>query len=106
MAKYMWQVSYTTEGVKGVEKEGGSSRAATIKSLVESRGGKLDGFYFAFGEDDVIVIADLPSNVEAAATSMAVAGSGAARIKTTVLISPEEIDAATKLKLGYRAPGS
>jgi uncharacterized protein with GYD domain len=106
VAKYMWQVSYTVDGIKGLRKEGGSSRVATIKKLVESRGGKVESFYFAFGDADVYVIADLPSNVEASAASLAIGASGAASIKTVVLLSPEDVDAATKVDVGYRAPGA
>lgn len=105
MAKYLWQVSYTTEGLKGLVKEGGSSRVAAIKKLAESRGGKVEAFYFAFGDDDVYLIADLPSNVEASAISLAVGASGAASIKTVVLLTAEEVDSATKIDVGYRPPG-
>lgn len=106
MAKYLWQVSYTTDGIKGVVKEGGSSRAKAIGKLVESHGGKLEAFYFAFGDADCYLIAELPGNLEASAISLAVAASGAARIKTVVLLSPKEVDAASKVKVGYRAPGA
>jgi uncharacterized protein with GYD domain len=106
MAKYLWQVSYTHEGLKGLVKEGGSSRAKSIGKLAESHGGKIEGFYYAFGDDDLYVIADLPGNLEASAISLAIGASGAARVKTTVLLSPKEIDAATKVKVAYRAPGA
>ena len=106
MAKYLWQVSYTIEGLKGLMKEGGSSRAAAIKRLVEDRGGKLEAFYFAFGDDDVYLIADLPNNIEASAISLTVGASGAAQVKTVVLLSPEDVDAATKVDVGYRPPGA
>ena len=106
MAKYLWQVSYTVDGIKGLRKEGGSSRVATIKKLVDNHGGKLESFNFAFGDSDVYVIADLPGNVEASAVSLAIGASGAASIKTIVLLSPEEVDAATKVDVGYRAPGA
>ena len=106
MAKYLYEVSYTTDGIKGVLREGGSSRVATIKKAVEDRGGSLEAFYFAFGDDDVYVIVDLPGHVEASALSLAVAASGAAKIKTVVLLSAADIDAATKIDVGYRAPGA
>ena len=106
MAKYLWQVSYTQAGLKGLLKEGGSSRAAAIKQLVKSQGGKLEAFYYAFGDDDVYLIAELADNVEASAVSLAVGASGAARIKTVVLLSPDDVDAAIKVKVGYRAPGA
>jgi Uncharacterized conserved protein len=106
LAKYLWQVSYTQAGLKGLLKEGGSSRAAAIKQLVKSQGGKLEAFYYAFGDDDVYLIAELAGNVEASAASLAVGASGAARIKTVVLLSPDDVDAAIKVKVGYRAPGA
>ncbi len=106
MAKYLWQVSYTTEGLKGLMKEGATSRIAAITRLAESRGGKLEAFYFAFGDEDAYLIADLPSAIEASAISLAVGASGAARVKTVVLLSAEDVDAATKLNVGYRPPGA
>jgi uncharacterized protein with GYD domain len=106
MAKYLFQVSYTSEGLKGLLKEGGSSRVAAIRKLTESRGGKIEAFYFAFGDDDVYLIGDLPSHIEASAIRLAVGASGAASVKTVVLLSPEEIDAAAKIDVGYRPPGA
>lgn len=106
MAKYLWQASYSVEGAKGLLKEGGTSRRATIEQLVKDIGGTVEGFYFAFGDDDVYVIADIPDNVTAAAMSLTVAAAGAARIKTTVLLTPEEIDDATQKSVAYRPPGA
>jgi uncharacterized protein with GYD domain len=106
MAKYLLQVSYTTEGVQGVLKEGGSSRKAMVEDLIGSLGGSLEAFYFAFGDDDVVTIVDLPSNVTAAAVSMAVGAAGAAGVSTTVLLTPEEIDQAAQTSVSYRPPGA
>jgi len=106
MAKYMIQASYTQSGVKGLLKEGGSSRRDAIAGLLGSLGGSLEGFYFAFGENDVFVIADLPDNVTAAAIGLTVAGAGAVTSKTVVLLTPEEVDAATKKSVDYRPPGA
>ena len=105
MAKYLWLASYTADGVKGLLKEGGSGRRDAIEKVVADLGGTLDAFYFGFGEDDVYVIADLPSNTEAAAVSLAVGATGAVRIKTTVLLTPDEVDRATHTTVGYRPPG-
>jgi len=105
VAKYLWQVSYTAEGVKGLMKEGGSSRRAVVDTLVKELGGTLEAFYYGFGEHDAYVIADLPDNVTAAAVSIAVATAGGARLTTTALVTPEEIDAATKKAVAYRPPG-
>jgi len=105
MAKYLWAASYSTEGVKGVLKEGGSGRRDAIEKLVADLGGTLEAFYFGFGQDDVYVIADLPDNTAAAAVSLAVGGTGSVRIKTTVLLTPDEVDRAAHTTVGYRAPG-
>jgi uncharacterized protein with GYD domain len=105
MAKYLWCASYTADGVKGVLKEGGTSRKEAIEKVVADLGGSLDAFYFAFGNDDVYVLADLPDNTNAAAVSLSVAATGAVRIKTVVLLTPEEVDRAVHTTVGYRAPG-
>ena len=105
VAKYLWLASYSTDGIKGLLKEGGSSRRDAVEKVVADLGGTLDAFYFAFGDDDVYVIADLPDNTTAAAVSLAVGASGAVRIKTAVLLSPDEVDRAVHTTVGYRAPG-
>ena len=105
VAKYLWQASYTAEGVKGVIKDGGSGRRDAIEKLVADLGGTLEAFYFAFGDNDVYVIADLPDNTTAAAVSLAVGGTGLVRIKTAVLLTPDEVDRASHTTVGYRAPG-
>ncbi len=105
MAKYLLQVSYSPSGAQGVRKEGGSSRRDLVAKLLADAGGTLDEFYFAFGEDDVICIVDVPDHATVAALSMTVGGSGAASVKTTVLLTPEEIDQAAGRSVPYRAPG-
>ena len=105
MAKYLLQVSYTAEGAKGVLKDGGTKRRAAAQAVVKSLGGKLETFYFAFGDTDAFAIADLPDAASAAAASLALAGSGAVTSKMTVLLTPDEIDAAVKKSPKYVAPG-
>ena len=105
MPKYLWKVSYTPEGVRGLLKEGGSSRRQMVEDMTQALGGKLEGFYYAFGDDDVFVIADLPDHETAAAISLTVAAAGAVRIHTTVLMDPEEVDRASQKSVDYRAPG-
>jgi uncharacterized protein with GYD domain len=103
--KYLIQASYTTEGVKGVLKGGGSARRAAAQQAIESVDGRLEAFYFAFGEDDVFAILDAPDNVSLAATALAINASGAVHTKTTVLLTPEEVDQASKKTVRYRPPG-
>jgi uncharacterized protein with GYD domain len=105
MAKYLLQASYTTEGLKGLLKDGGSKRRAAAEEALKSVGGRLEAFYFAFGEADAYVIADLPDTVSATAAALTVNASGAVAVKTVVLITPEEVDQATKKTVTYRAPG-
>lgn len=106
MAKFMLQASYNVEGAKGLLKEGGVAREKAVAKLVESMGGKLEAFYFAFGEDDVVFLVDAPDNASAAAASITAAASGAlSRTRTTLLLTPEEIDAAVKMTVSYVAPG-
>ncbi|HEY5178622.1 MAG TPA: GYD domain-containing protein [Propionibacteriaceae bacterium] len=106
MGKYLWQVSFTPDGLKGLLKEGGSSRITATTKMVESLGGKLEACYFAFGEHDVYLIIDAPSNVDAAAISLAVGASGAVNMKTVVLLTTAEIDAAVARPVAYRPPGT
>jgi uncharacterized protein with GYD domain len=105
MAKCMFNVSYNPEGAKGIVKEGGTRRRAFISEMVGNLGGKLECFYFAFGETDVVTIVDLPDQASIAAVALAVEAAGAARIRTTILLTPEEIDQAVKKQIHYRAPG-
>jgi uncharacterized protein with GYD domain len=105
MPKYMFQSHLASEGVKGLLKEGGLARRAAVEKTAQSMGGKLETFYFAFGETDVFVIADLPDNAAAAAVALTVSASGLVSARTTVLLTPEEMDAAVKKTPVYRAPG-
>jgi uncharacterized protein with GYD domain len=105
MAKYLLEVSYTLEGLKGLRAEGGSARVAAVKAATEAAGGKLDAMYFAFGEHDLYVIVDYPDNMTAAGAALAVGASGAAKVRTVVLVTPDEIDEAVKAPSVYRPPG-
>jgi len=102
----MIEASYSQEGVEGVKNKGGSSRRDAVAQMAESLGGKLESFHFAFGDADAYVIVDLPDNEAAAAAALAVNAAGGAKAKTTVLLTPDEVDAAAKLSAGYRPPGS
>ena len=106
MGHYLIRASYTREGIQGVLRDGGSGRAAAVKALVESVGGRLDCAYWALGEDDFIGIAELPDNTAAAAMAATVGASGGATVTTTVLLTAEEVDAAVRLHPSYRAPGA
>jgi len=102
----MLHASYTAEGLKGLMKDTASGRRAAVKGAVKGAGGKLEGMYYCFGKDDVVVIMDLPDNVAAAGLVTAVGASGLVRARTTPLLTVEEMDKALTKKVGYKGPGS
>jgi uncharacterized protein with GYD domain len=105
MPKYMLRVNYTAEGTKGLIQDGGSKRRSVAQKAAESVGGRVESFYFAFGDTDAFVIADLPDAASAAAIALTVSASGGASVHTTVLMTPEEVDGATRKSPMYSAPG-
>jgi uncharacterized protein with GYD domain len=105
MPKYMIHASYTAEGAKGLLKDGGTKRREAAAAALKSAGATLESFYYAFGDSDVYAVIDAPDHASMVGASIAINASGAVAIKTTVLMSPEEIDAAIKKSVSYRAPG-
>ena len=106
MPKYLIKVAYTAEGTRGLLKEGGTGRRAAIQKVMESVGGQIESFYYAYGEDDAYLIVEVPDATSGLAVSLVVNASGAVRLSTVPLITPEELDAACKASLPYRAPGA
>jgi uncharacterized protein with GYD domain len=106
VSKYLLKVSYSVQGTQGLKKEGGTGRKDLVEKLAVDMGGMVEAFYFAFGDDDVYVIADFPSDEAAAALSLTVGASGAARVSTIPLLTAEQVDAATKMDIAYRPPGA
>ena len=107
MAYYLVQAAYTAEAIAALLKKP-QDRAAAIAPVVEGLGGKLDGFWFCFGEYDVVGIAQLPDNVSAAAFAFAVSQTGSLKsFKTTPLMTTDESMKAMKkaAKAGYQPPG-
>jgi uncharacterized protein with GYD domain len=104
MPKFLFEGSYTVEGTKGLQREGGTSRRNAVAKAVESVGGRLERFYFAFGDHDAFVIADLPGNESATAVALAFSAAGGASVRTVALLTPEEVDAAVKRSVDYRPP--
>ena len=107
MPKFLFEVTYTDEGLLGLAADGAARRQRDAKAAFKSLGGKVESMYFCFGDADVIVIADLPDNVSAAAVSMMTSSTGLTVGKTTPLLTIDEIDGAIE-KMGaakYRPPG-
>jgi uncharacterized protein with GYD domain len=105
MPKYLIEGHYTAAGTKGLAHEGGTGRRSAVKKMAEALGGKLESIHFAFGDVDVYAIVDMPDNVTAAAVALTVNQAGSVAIKTTVLMTPEEVDQAGKKAVEYRPPG-
>jgi uncharacterized protein with GYD domain len=105
MPKYLVQANYTAEGVKGLRTDTASGRVEMLKHAVEALGGKLEAFYWTFGEHDAVVILDAPDSVKAAALSMAAASSGHLRVRTTPLLTAQEVDRALAQEVSYRLGG-
>ena len=104
--KYLVTGTYTQDGVKGLLSKGGTSRVTAVSAMVEKLGGKIESFYYAMGETDVIVIVDVPDVITGVAVSLAVNSSGAVELTTTPLLTPEEIDQACQKSIDYVPPGS
>jgi uncharacterized protein with GYD domain len=108
MAKFLFKASYTTDGIAGVIREGGSGRAKAIDALADSVGGSIESIYWAFGETDVYLIGELPDAIAAGALSAKVAASGQVTITTTPLFTADDIDAMASRaqNVDYRPPGA
>ena len=105
MKKYLIKASYNANGVKGLIEDGGTQRKLVVQKMLSGMGGKMESFYYAFGEHDAYIISELPDDISAAAIGLRVNSTGLVSISTTVLLSPEDIDAASKKSINYRAPG-
>jgi uncharacterized protein with GYD domain len=105
MPRYLFEASYTLEGLRGIQSAGGTARRDAIAAAAESVGGKLVSLDFAFGDRDVFAVVDLPDNEAAVALTLTVNSSGAVNSRTVVLLSPEEVDAAVGRSVSYRPPG-
>ena len=106
MKKFLITASYNEDGVKGLLKVGGTNRKEAVGKMITEMGGKLEVFYFAFGDYDVYAIAELPDITSAAALALTINASGLVNLSTTVLLTPEEVDNATKMSVNYRPPGN
>ena len=105
MPKYLMETTYTPEGVRALQKDKASARREAVIKLLQSVDGKLEAFYYAMGDRDVISIVELPDATTAAAVSLTGSATGLFKVTTTALLSVEEVDRALARKLTIRAPG-
>jgi uncharacterized protein with GYD domain len=105
MARYLFQGTYSQEGAQGLLREGGTKRRAAVEALMTALGGRLEAFYYGFGQTDLFMIVDLPDHAAAASASLIVVASGAGSWRTTVLMTAEDMDRVAQSGVTYRAPG-
>lgn len=105
MKKFLIKGIYNADGSKGLIQDGGSGRKNAVERMLTEIGGRVESFYYAFGDADVYLIVEFPDDVSAAAVGIRVNASGLVRISMTVLLTPADIDAATKKSVIYRIPG-
>ena len=106
MPKFLIRAGYTAEGIRGLIKDKPSGRMAAVKKAVSGLGGKVESFYWALGDDDAILIVDMPDAESVAALTMTVAASGTSRSSTTRLLTDKEVEAAIGKSVAYCPPGS
>jgi len=105
MPRYLFIGRYAAEGARGLMSAGGSARKSAVEKAVTGLGGRIETFDFAFGEDDIYTIVDMPNAESITALALTVGASGAVHVRTVVLITPEQLDRASELKPDYAAPG-
>ncbi len=105
MPRYLVEVSYTPEGLRGLLAKGGTARREVIEKMLAEVGGKVESFDYAFGGNDAYLLVDAPDHATVAAVTMKVGATGTVACKTIVLLSPEEIDRAAEVEATYTPPG-
>jgi len=105
MARFLIIGRYAAEGARGLMAAGGSARKSAVEKAVTGLGGRIETFDFAFGEDDVFAITELPDHKTAAALALAINGAGTTHVRTVVLMTPEEVDDASHVSVTYVPPG-
>ena len=108
MPLYLTRFSYTAETWARLAQKPEDRRDAA-RAYIEKIGGKLHGFWYAFGDYDAYSVVEAPDNVSVAAVAMAISGGGAlSKYETTVLLSVEDaMDAMQRAReIQYRPPGA
>lgn len=106
MSKYLMEAKFTSEGLKGLHRDGGTTRAQVVNKAVTSLGGKVESFHFALGENDSYTLMELPDKESAAALSLAVSATGAVATRVVALLTPAEVDDAVQRSVDYTQPGA
>jgi uncharacterized protein with GYD domain len=106
--KFLFCGTYTDEGLAGLQHAGAVAARSAVADLIASAGGALEALYWAFGDDDLFCLADLPDTVAAGAVTLAVGMSGGLRLRTILLETAEDVDASLRgaETLTYGLPGT
>ena len=94
MPKFLFRGSYTADGIRALGEEGAQRHRERIEGLVRKAGGRLESLYWAFGDEDLYLIADLPDAAAAGGVTLAIGREGLLRLTTTFLETAEHVDAA------------
>ena len=106
MSKDMFHANYSQGGLGGLLKEGGTKRRTALTETIDGVGGSVEAFYYAFGDTDLYIIADLPDDATATAVSLNIGAAGVLSVRVTKLIAPETVDEAAGQNVPYRVPGA
>ena len=106
MPRFLFIGNYAPEAARTIMASGGTARRTNLEKMIAGLGGRLESMDFAFGSDDVFVIADLPDNKTAAAVALTVSGTGVSHTRTVVLLTPEELDETAQIRPDYRPPAT
>jgi uncharacterized protein with GYD domain len=106
MPKFLLKASYTADGIKGLLKVGGTNRRQAIENMLKDLGGRIEAFYYAFGDADIYSIGEVPDTVSIAALALTINACGLVTTSITILLAPEDIDKAVRVSVNYRMPGN
>lgn len=105
MPKFLLQSTYTADGLKGLINDGGTKRAEVVRKMIEDAGGRMESMHFAFAENDTYVLCELPDQKTAAGLAVAIGATGGLSVQVTPVLTPAEVDEATRTGATYTPPG-
>jgi uncharacterized protein with GYD domain len=106
MPKYLAMAKFSAEALKGLRAAGAAKRVEVNRTAIESLGGKLECYYYAFGDHDVYAVIDLPDDEAATAASLTVNETGLISVQVVKLLTAEQVDDALSRSPNYQPPTS
>jgi uncharacterized protein with GYD domain len=102
--RYLVRAELTPEGIKNLQKQPPTALKAGVAKFVESVGGKLEFWFFDYGESTAYSVIDYPDEVAAATAQLSTNAAGFARVRIRPLLSAEEMDKAVAKMPPVRVP--